>query len=176
MLRSRASDLYDQIEKLTQQVRTIEAEEAKNFKEMKAIIQFKSSMLGWSKSINKIYFDTMGYFSGLKEAELKSNCAVYSGPEEVDLLIRDYTIMINGDRYIGNIYKPYASEYQYTIAKCHIKQCICLVTDKYNNKIIYIALVNDNLYAIQWNPYRLDYDMAMDISHKVICFYYTRGD
>lgn len=33
---------------------------------MKAIIQYKSRMLGLIKSIDKIYFDTLGYYPNLR--------------------------------------------------------------------------------------------------------------
>ena len=166
MLKSEAKDLYGQIEKLTQEIR------AKKVICMKAIIQYKSYLFGLGQSIDKIYFDTLGHFSSLKEAELKSGCKVRAGPKTNDITpLLDYTIKIGNDRYTGELRGPYASGKTCVVGEHHIKQTICIAKDKYDNYVIDIGMVNDKLYMIQFNPYKLDYDQAMDIGHQVICYY-----
>jgi hypothetical protein len=187
MLKSETKELYEQIEKLQQEIKEIRKKECLKLKGIKAIVRYSHSLL-WGYSIENIYFDTFNHFLGLKESDSKSNWNVYygsnSGPEQgfSDYSIYDKT---TEERYIGKIIN-YENRVELKLEHengekeiIYTNKNICSVSNSNEIKTldIYVPLntkLPTTLYFITFNPYILTYDSAIDMANNIIKFYFNK--
>ena len=176
MIKSETKELYEQIDKLQEQIKEIRKKECLELKGMKAIVKYSHSLL-WS-NIENIFFDTFNHFLGLKENNSKSNW-------EVSILENDYFISnkTTNEKYTGQIVN-YENNIQLKLDHktsqeiIHTNKNICSVINSYQIKTldIYVPLnskIPTTLYMITFNPYILTYDSAIDMTNQIIRYYYN---
>jgi hypothetical protein len=189
MIKSETKELYEQIKKLEnetkekinklqQEIQQIRDKEHLNFKHFKAIVKYTKSVV-FGYSIQNIYFDTLNYFSTLKEMDIKSeNWIVEPGIQSRGDItpITDYLIHhpITRLGFYGNIIDNKAELKIDGEMKYELKQNICSIKSFNDDslKVLDIYISSQKLFIIVFNPYILTYEVAIDMSNQIIRFYY----
>lgn len=159
MYKSAARPIYAQIEELKKQATAIERKEEQEIISMKAIVQFRPTLMGLSEAISHIYFDTFGHYSDLRECSEKSKWTVVTGPESRNpaQLHVDYSILCGGGSICTGTVGPVF---------------ICNAVNWRGLFVFRVAMKSKRLYTIQFNPYLLTWDDAIDITSGVIRLYH----
>lgn len=138
MLKSTADPLREDLEKLHKQIRDIELKEAADYREIKAHYH------------DTIQFDTLGYYSFLKEVPPGSTWQV--------IHYEDHTALWGGKKGCP----------EYPILRRTSRNDVYRVNGSPGILLIQVTPVHNTLYTIQFNPYRLTMDEAMAIADQII--------
>jgi hypothetical protein len=127
--------------------------EEKKLEKIKAIVKTKPYLFFFEK-IDKIYFDTYGEYSFLKEAEEKCNWEVDINNDENNSYRRIILIKRGIYSFKYSVYFGISNKYLQLMQ---------------NKKIVfYLTRISKNVYSIQFSKDIFTFDDAMFISDKII--------
>ena len=125
-----------------------------------ALLHFKSSWFGLTQTLDKIYFDTKGHYSHLRDAPLSCNWEISADSDSFFVWNLKHTT--NGDTLVMQLEKDILSAYVYATSKNKA------VRVKVKTSMLTIVRKSKTSYEITFNPAYFTVDEAMYVSNIVL--------